>query len=172
MACLPPDQPNHAHGGGPAANDRGLVSPILPTVAMTTTAADGSLAYLTVRPADPDADGCRRYEVGVIGHGASGQQLAKHVALHAARDQLILAAGVIADTMITLIGAIGTLVLANLIPDRRIRTSPALSNERSLSTTPKAPSTAPPTKPPSPSTSSPARLRDNHPRSLTTWPWR
>lgn len=46
------------------------------------------------------------------------------IALHAARDQLTLAAGVIADTVITLIGAIGTLILANLMPDRRIRTSP------------------------------------------------
>jgi hypothetical protein len=46
------------------------------------------------------------------------------IALHAARDQLIHAAGVIADTVITLIGAIGTLILANLMPDRRVRTSP------------------------------------------------
>lgn len=46
------------------------------------------------------------------------------IALHAARDQLIMAAGVIADTVISLIGAIGTLVLANLMPDRRVRTSP------------------------------------------------
>jgi hypothetical protein len=46
------------------------------------------------------------------------------IALHAARDQLIMAAGVIADTAISLIGTIGTLVLANLMPDRRVRTSP------------------------------------------------
>lgn len=46
------------------------------------------------------------------------------IALHAARDQLVLAAGVIADTVITLTGAIGQLVLANLMPNRRIRTSP------------------------------------------------
>jgi hypothetical protein len=46
------------------------------------------------------------------------------IALHAARDQLIMAAGVIADTVISLIGAIGTLVLHNLMPDRRVRTSP------------------------------------------------
>jgi hypothetical protein len=46
------------------------------------------------------------------------------VALHSARDQLVLAAGVIADTVITLVGTIGTHVLANLMPDRRLRTRP------------------------------------------------
>jgi Insertion element 4 transposase N-terminal/Transposase DDE domain len=46
------------------------------------------------------------------------------VALHAARDQLVLAAGVIADTVISLVGAIGRLVLANLMPERRVRTAP------------------------------------------------
>jgi hypothetical protein len=45
------------------------------------------------------------------------------VALHAARDQLIQATGVIADTVIDLAGAIGRSVLANLLPDRRLRTS-------------------------------------------------
>lgn len=43
-------------------------------------------------------------------------------ALNAARDQITLAAGVIADTVIDLVGAIGERVLANLLPDRRIRT--------------------------------------------------
>ncbi|KKJ93307.1 IS4 family transposase [Micromonospora sp. HK10] len=43
-------------------------------------------------------------------------------ALNAARDQITLAAGVIADTAIDLVGAIGERVLANLLPDRRIRT--------------------------------------------------
>jgi hypothetical protein len=46
------------------------------------------------------------------------------VALNAARDQLINAAGVIADTAIDLAGAIGRHVLANLLPDRRLRTNP------------------------------------------------
>ena len=45
-------------------------------------------------------------------------------ALHAARDLLIQAEGIIADTTIDLVGAIGRLVLANLMPDRRTRTSP------------------------------------------------
>jgi hypothetical protein len=45
------------------------------------------------------------------------------IALHAARDQLIQAAGVIADTVIDLAGTIGRQVLANLLPDRRPRVS-------------------------------------------------
>jgi hypothetical protein len=46
------------------------------------------------------------------------------IALHAARDQVVQAADIIADTVIDLVGAIGRLVLANLLPDRRLRTSP------------------------------------------------
>jgi hypothetical protein len=42
-------------------------------------------------------------------------------ALNTARDQVIHAAGVIADTVIDLVGVIGEHVLANLQPDRRIR---------------------------------------------------
>ncbi|XLD87879.1 IS4 family transposase [Polymorphospora sp. A560] len=43
-------------------------------------------------------------------------------ALNAARDQVVHAAGVIADTVIDLVGAIGERVLADLLPKRRIRT--------------------------------------------------
>jgi hypothetical protein len=46
------------------------------------------------------------------------------VALQAARDQLILAAGVIAETIIDLVGTIGRHILADLLPDRRVRTKP------------------------------------------------
>jgi hypothetical protein len=46
------------------------------------------------------------------------------VALHAARDQLIAAAGVIADTVIDLVGTIGRHVLDDLLPARRTRTNP------------------------------------------------
>jgi transposase IS4-like protein/DDE family transposase len=46
------------------------------------------------------------------------------IALNAARDQVILATGVIADTAIDLAGAIGRSVLASLMPARRQRTSP------------------------------------------------
>lgn len=62
----------------PAAKHSGLVSPMFPTVAMATTTADGSLAYLTIRRTEPAPDGGKRYEVGVIGHGPTGQHLAGH----------------------------------------------------------------------------------------------
>jgi Insertion element 4 transposase N-terminal/Transposase DDE domain len=42
-------------------------------------------------------------------------------ALHAARDQLVQAAGIIAETVIDLVGNIGRLVLDNLLPPRRLR---------------------------------------------------
>jgi hypothetical protein len=48
------------------------------------------------------------------------------IALHAARDQLTQAQGVIAGTTIDLIGAIGRRVLDNLLPDRRLRVSPRI----------------------------------------------
>jgi hypothetical protein len=48
------------------------------------------------------------------------------IALHAARDLLIQAAGVIADTVIDLAGAIGRHVLARPMPDRRLRVSPRI----------------------------------------------
>ena len=65
----------------PSVKDSGLVRPMFPTVAMATTAAAGSLAYLTIRAAEPDPDGGRRFEVGVIGHGPNGQELAEQVAV-------------------------------------------------------------------------------------------
>jgi hypothetical protein len=48
------------------------------------------------------------------------------VALNAARDQVILAAGVTAGTSIDLAGNIGRLVLASLMPSRRHRISPRI----------------------------------------------
>jgi hypothetical protein len=42
-------------------------------------------------------------------------------ALNTARDQIVHAAGIIADTVIDLIGVIGAHVLAHLLPERRIR---------------------------------------------------
>lgn len=45
------------------------------------------------------------------------------IALHTARDQIIQAAGVIADTVIDLVGVIGEQILANLLPERRLRIS-------------------------------------------------
>jgi hypothetical protein len=46
------------------------------------------------------------------------------IALNAARDQLVAATGVMTDTVIDLVGAIGRQVLADLLPDRRCRTTP------------------------------------------------
>ncbi|WP_344078166.1 IS4 family transposase, partial [Nocardiopsis metallicus] len=46
------------------------------------------------------------------------------VALNTARDLVIQAAGVIASAVIDLVGVIGRRVLADLLPDRRIRTRP------------------------------------------------
>jgi hypothetical protein len=43
------------------------------------------------------------------------------IALHTARDQVIRAAGIIADTVIDLVGAIGRQILNNLLPARRLR---------------------------------------------------
>jgi hypothetical protein len=48
------------------------------------------------------------------------------IALNAARDLLTQAAGVIADAVIDLTGAIGRRVLDNLLPDRRLRVSPRI----------------------------------------------
>ena len=43
------------------------------------------------------------------------------IALNTARDQIVQAAGIIAGTVIDLIGKIGRLVLNNLLPERRLR---------------------------------------------------
>jgi hypothetical protein len=56
--------------------------------------------------------------------GTSPDRASFTIALQTARDQLIQAAGVIADTIIDLAGAIGRQILASLMPSRRIRTSP------------------------------------------------
>jgi Insertion element 4 transposase N-terminal/Transposase DDE domain len=48
------------------------------------------------------------------------------IAWQTARDQLIQAANVIAETVIDLVGTIGRHILANLLPDRRLRISPRI----------------------------------------------
>jgi protein-L-isoaspartate(D-aspartate) O-methyltransferase len=59
----------------PGAIEREQLTPMFGWGSMATV--DGpDLAYLTVRPAPPAADSGRRYEVGVIGHGAGGAALA------------------------------------------------------------------------------------------------
>lgn len=55
------------------------------------------------------------------------------IAWQAARDQVVLAAGVIADTVIDLAGAIGRHVLADLLPARRLRAGPRIVT-RAIST--------------------------------------
>ena len=52
------------------------------------------------------------------------------IALNTARDQVIHAAGVIADTIIDLVGAIGTHVLAALLPERRRQQGPAAAGDQ------------------------------------------
>jgi Insertion element 4 transposase N-terminal/Transposase DDE domain len=55
------------------------------------------------------------------------------VALETARDQLVKAAGVIADSVLDLVGTIGRAVLARPMPDRRLRMSPRVV-KRAIST--------------------------------------
>ncbi|GAA1176524.1 hypothetical protein GCM10009654_37130 [Streptomyces hebeiensis] len=50
----------------------------------------------------------------------------RHIAWQAARDQVVQAAGVIASTVIDLVGTIGRHVLAGLLPERRLRVSPRI----------------------------------------------
>ena len=56
--------------------------------------------------------------------GADPDRASFAIALNTARDQVIQAAGVIAGTVIDLAGRIGRLVLASLMPARRLRISP------------------------------------------------
>jgi len=63
----------------PAAVKRGSVSPRFGWGAMATT--DGTdLAYFTLRPAPTTSDGTKLYEIGLIGHGPTRDQLAHRVA--------------------------------------------------------------------------------------------
>jgi hypothetical protein len=56
--------------------------------------------------------------------GTDADRASFTIALNAARDQVILAAGVIAGPATDLAGSIGRLILARLMPTRRVRTSP------------------------------------------------
>jgi hypothetical protein len=56
--------------------------------------------------------------------GADPDRASFTIAMNTARDQVTLAAGVITDTAVDLAGTIGRLVLAALMPARRLRTSP------------------------------------------------
>jgi hypothetical protein len=74
------------------------------------------ITYQLLRTAMADATDSRR--------GTDPDRACFTIALNAARDQIIHAAGVIADTTIDLVGVIGKQILAGLLPDRRVRTSP------------------------------------------------
>jgi Transposase DDE domain len=73
------------------------------------------VAYQVLRVAMVDATDSR--------DGVAPDRASFTIALHPARDQIIQAAGVIAETVIDLVGAIGEQVLANLLPNRRLRVS-------------------------------------------------
>jgi hypothetical protein len=74
------------------------------------------VAYQALRTAIADAAGTVP--------GADPDRASFAIALHAARDQVILAAGITAGAAIDLAGTIGRLVLASPMPARRPRTSP------------------------------------------------
>jgi len=60
----------------------------------------------------------------LLGHEAAPDRAGFTIALNAARDQLILATGIIADTVVDLVGAIGRAVRAGLLTRRRTRVCP------------------------------------------------
>ncbi|GLW58067.1 methyltransferase, FxLD system [Kitasatospora phosalacinea] len=58
-----------------AARERGTAAPMFGWGAMATVQG-ASLAYLTLRPGEPTAEGRKTYETGVIGHGPDAAALA------------------------------------------------------------------------------------------------
>lgn len=76
------------------------------------------VVYQLLRTAMADATGTQP--------GTDPDRAGFSIAWQAARDQAILAAGVIADTVIDLVGTIGRHVLAALLPARRLRVSPRI----------------------------------------------
>ncbi len=133
------DQEIHARPTRPARPDHGRDRPgglrpaDAPTKLIRTAIADASRA---VPGADPD-------------------RASFSIALQTARDQVVQAAGVIADTVIDLVGTIGRAVLNNQCPPAACASAPAPSNARYPDTHTRAcASTGTPTRPPSASTSS------------------
>lgn len=61
-----------------------------------------------------------------IHHNTDPDRASFTIAYQAARDQLTLAANIIADTVVDLVGTIGRHVLAALLPNRRLRISPRI----------------------------------------------
>ena len=77
--CLRLDNPLMRMNVQPAATHRGQITPMFSWGSMAT-ARGSDLAYLTTRPAPPTPGGGKLYEVGVIGHGPGGAEMAAHVA--------------------------------------------------------------------------------------------
>ncbi|MFB7499534.1 transposase [Streptomyces sp. NPDC056161] len=76
------------------------------------------VVYQLLRTAMADATSTRP--------GTDPDRVGFSIAWQAARDQVVLAAGVIADTVIDPAGTIGRHVLAGLLPERRLRVSPRI----------------------------------------------
>jgi hypothetical protein len=76
------------------------------------------MVYQLLRTAMADATGTQR--------NIDPDRASFSIAWQAARDQLILATDVIADTVVDLVGRIGRHVLAGLLPQRRLRVSPRI----------------------------------------------
>ncbi|MEV7239199.1 hypothetical protein AB0N06_36545 [Streptomyces sp. NPDC051020] len=83
------------------------------------------MVYQLLRTAMADATGTQA--------GIDPDRASFSIAWQAARDQLVLATGVIAGTVIDLVGAIGRHVLADLLSARRLRVSPRIV-KRAIST--------------------------------------
>ena len=73
------------------------------------------ITYQILRTAMADA---------TTGPGIDPDRASFSIALHAARDLVVQAAGIVAGTAIDLVGRIGCLILTNLMPTRRVRTNP------------------------------------------------
>ena len=122
------------------------------------------VAYQLLRIAIADATSTRA--------GIDPDRASFTIACHTARDQLIQAANVIAETTIDLVGKIGRAVLASLMPARRLRVSPRIVKRAISKYRARGPNID--------RTSYKATLsidiltgapRDNQPQTLTARPW-
>lgn len=79
LACTLDNPIMRMNTHGATAVDSGEITPMFPWGSMATTHA-ADLAYLTIRPAPPAADGDKLYEIGVIAHGPTAEPLAHELA--------------------------------------------------------------------------------------------
>ncbi|MBP2353316.1 hypothetical protein JOF29_004426 [Kribbella aluminosa] len=68
----------------PQAVEAGLCKPAFPVRTPGLAEAE-SLAYMTIRRLEPDSDGNPRHELGAVGHGPTGQELADRFCNHIRR---------------------------------------------------------------------------------------